>query len=156
MSKKQRAKNKAKTATAAPVGRSLSRKKLLMIVGGVIALLLAAVSIQAYESGQQELHDLSVIGQGKPVLVQVHDPSCPTCRRLKKIVSSTLDSSDPVLYRVANITTESGKALADKYSVPKVTLLFFNGRGKHVHTTSGLQTTEQLDSAINEFLRPTS
>ena len=127
-----------------------------MIAGGVIALLLAAVSINAYESGQQELHDLSVIGQGEPVIVQIHDPGCPTCRRLKKIVGGTMDSSDSVLYRVANIKTETGKALADKYSVPKVTLLFFNGRGKHVHTTSGLLTSEQLDSAITEFLRPAS
>lgn len=127
---------------------------MLTVVVGVVALLLAAVSINAYESGQQELHDLTVIGQGEPVIVQIHDPNCPTCRRLKKTVTSALESNDSVVYRLANIRTSSGKALQEKYAVPHVTLLFFDGAGEHVHTTTGLQTQAQIKSAVSRFLPP--
>ena len=156
MSKKRRAKKKAAVATESSFFAGLSLKKLLMIGAGVIALLLAAVSINAYESGQQELHDLSVIGQGEPVIVQIHDPNCPTCRRLKSAVTNALKSNDTVLYRLADIKTERGKALQNQYAVPHVTLLFFNGAGRHVHTTSGLQTSAQVSSAVDRFLPPPS
>jgi len=133
----------------------ITPRRLLTVVVAAVALLLAAVSIHAYESGQQELHDLTVIGQGEPVIVQIHDPNCPTCRRLKKIVTGALESHDSVVYRLANIRTASGKALQEKYAVPHVTLLFFDGAGKHVHTTTGLQTSAQIDRVISRFIPPT-
>lgn len=148
MSKRKRA--KSRPAAAAPVYK-MSTRKMAMIALGVIALLLAAVSINAYEAEQQELHDLTVVGEGKPVIVQIHDPNCPTCRRLKKAVSGTLGSDKSVLYRLANIKTAEGKALQNKYSVPHVTLLFFDAKGSHVHTTTGLQTSMEIDSAIKRY-----
>lgn len=164
MSKKRRAKSKSKQAatktstqtagastSALAFLTSMTRRRLVTTVVGVAALLLAAVSIHAYESGQQELHDLSVVGQGAPVIVQIHDPNCPTCRRLKKLVTEALDSNDSVLYRLANIRTDEGKALQNKYSVPHVTLLYFNADGTHVHTTTGLQSPTQIRRAVNRY-----
>lgn len=151
MSKKRRAKSKKSAAATSP---GMSTRRILTFAVAAVALLLAAVSINAYESGQQELHDLSVIGQGEPVIVQIHDPNCPTCRRLKKVVTGALKSNDSVLYRLANIRTAEGKALQDKHAVPHVTLLFFDGGGKHVHTTTGLQTQEQIGGAVARFLAP--
>jgi hypothetical protein len=154
MSKKRRSKKKA-TAAPKTMVSGITPRRLLTVVVAAVALLLAAVSIHAYESGQQELHDLTVIGQGEPVIVQIHDPNCPTCRRLKKIVTGALESHDSVVYRLANIRTASGKALQEKYAVPHVTLLFFDGAGKHVHTTTGLQTSAQIDRVISRFIPPT-
>jgi thiol-disulfide isomerase/thioredoxin len=164
MSKKRRAKSKSKQAatkaSAQTAGASTSalafltsmtRRRLVTTAVGIVALLLAAVSIHAYESGQQELHDLGVIGQGVPVIVQIHDPNCPTCRRLKKLVTEALESNDSVLYRLANIRTDEGKALQNKYSVPHVTLLYFNAEGRHVHTTTGLQSPTQVRRAVNRY-----
>ncbi len=124
------------------------RRKLIMIPAVAVALGTTAVGISAYESNNRELHDLDVIGQGSPVIVQIHDPGCPTCRRLKKIVDNALKSNDSVLYRLADITSAKGKALQDKHAVPHVTLLYFAPNGRHVHTTTGLQTVEEVREAV--------
>ena len=124
------------------------RRKLIMIPAVAVALGTTAVGINAYESNNRELHDLDVIGQGSPVIVQIHDPGCPTCRRLKKIVDNALKSNDSVLYRLADITSAKGKALQDKHAVPYVTLLYFAPNGRHVHTTTGLQTVEEVREAV--------
>lgn len=109
----------------------------------------AAAGISSLEANNRELHDLTVIGQGVPVIVQIHDTTCPTCRRLKNVVSNSLEKSDPILYRLADIKTSEGKALQRKYNVPNVTLLYFDARGKHVHTTTGMQTSDDIRASIN-------
>ena len=146
MSKKSKA-SKAKAKQAAAT--SQSRRKFIMLPVAVLAIGGTAYGLNAVESGKRELHDLTVIGQGQPVIVQIHDPKCPTCRRLKNIMNNALESDDSVRYRLADITTPEGKALQSKYNVPNVTLLYFDKRGKHVHTTQGLQTKEQIRNAVD-------
>ena len=128
------------------------RRKFL--IGSAVALGLGftAFGINAYDQQNRELHDLSVIGGGTPVIVQIHDPGCPTCRRLKNIVSNTLGADDPILYRLADITTAEGKALQDKYNVPNVTLLYFDQQGKRVHTTQGLLSSQELRANVSRLL----
>ena len=146
MSKKSKA-SKAKAKQAAST--SQSRRKFIMLPVAALAIGGTAYGLNAVESGKRELHDLTVIGQGQPVIVQIHDPKCPTCRRLKNIMNNALESDDPVQYRLADITTPEGKALQCKYDDPNVTLLYFDKRGKHVHTTQGLQTKEQIRNAVD-------
>ena len=149
MSKKRTKSQKAKQASsnASPV---MSRRKFIAIPVAVAAIGTAAVGINALEAKSRELHDLEVLGQGQPVIVQIHDPGCPTCRRLKKIVQNSLDGNDDVLFRLADITTSEGKALQTKHAVPHVTLLFYDKKGKHVHTTRGLQTKESVRAAVDQ------
>lgn len=148
MGKKSK-KNQKLTAEQAP---SQLRRKLIMLPVVGVVLGTTAVGINAYESNQREQHDLTVIGGGMPVIVQIHDPGCPTCRRLKNIVDNALDSNDSVLYRLADITSAEGKALQEKYAVPHVTLLYFNADGKHVHTTTGLQSAGEVRDAVGRYL----
>jgi len=152
MSKSKKAKsNKAKEAATV----SRSRRKFIVLPIAAVAIGGAAFGLNALETGKRELHDLTVIGQGKPVIVQIHDPKCPTCRRLKNIVTNEIDG-DEVAYRLADITSVEGKALQDKYRVPTITLLFFDKRGKHVHTTRGLQTKEQIRVALRTVVETQS
>lgn len=150
----KKAKKAAALKSNSPAGKTFSRRKIGAFLIGALVLVLSAAGINAYETNHKEMHDLQVIGQGTPVIVQIHDPGCPTCRRLKSVVTNTLDPEESVLYRLADITTAEGKALQTKHGVPHVTLLFFNDQGKHVHTTQGLQSTEQLRAAINAHLLP--
>lgn len=145
-------KSKKNQKIAAEKAPSQLRRKLIMIPAVAVALGTTAVGISAYESNHRELHDLAVIGQGMPVIVQIHDPGCPTCRRLKNIVDNALDSNDTVLYRLADITSAKGKALQEKHAVPHVTLLYFDPDGKHVHTTTGLQSAGEIRDAVKTYL----
>lgn len=131
---------------------SKSMRKFASIFIAALVLVMGAAGLSAYETNKKEMHDLAVIGQGEPVIVQIHDPNCPTCRRLKNVVTNTLGSASPVLFRLASIATAEGKALQTKYAVPHVTLLYFDSAGKHVHTTTGMQTKAQITSAVNRYL----
>ena len=146
MSKNKKAKSK-KVSQDNSVKKS--RRKFILLPVAAVAVGGAAFGINALEMGKRELHDLSVIGQGKPVIVQIHDPQCPICRRLKTIVTNEIKRSDGVYYRLADITSPEGKALQEKYRVPTITLLYFDKNGKRVHSSQGLQTKEQVRTALS-------
>lgn len=145
-------KSRKARALEARAGRSPQlRRKFLIGSAAAVGLVFTAAGINAFDQQHRELHDLSVIGGGAPVIVQIHDPACPTCRRLKNIVSNTLGTDDPVLYRLADITTGEGRALQEKYNVPNVTLLYFDERGKRIHTTQGLLSSTELRANVSRL-----
>lgn len=144
--------NKSRRTSPKSIFATLNRRSALKILAGVGITGLGVTSLHAYDKNQRTLHDLTVIGSGDPVIVQIHNPSCPTCRRLKSAVSTAIKSRPGIQFRLADITTPEGKSLQDKYDVPHVTLLFFNGEGKHLHTTRGLLTADQVRNNIDGYL----
>jgi len=119
-----------------------------------LALACVAVIVSGYlfvtgENKSRIEHDLSVIGKGKATLVQIHDPGCQLCRRLKTNVDAVRpDFEDKVHFKTANIKTNKGAEFAKKHNVPHVTLLIFNRNGKRVNTISGVQTKEVISDAL--------
>ena len=81
--RKQRQAEAQKVEAAQPMGR-----RDVLRLGGFAALgLLAAggatyAGVGAYRAYKFE-HDLTRIGQGKPAVVQVHDPQCSVCLALQ-------------------------------------------------------------------------
>lgn len=127
------------------------QRRLIIKGAGAFAVLgVSAGALSAYDKKQRTLHDLSVIGQGSPVVVQIHDPSCPTCRQLKSRSTTALQGNDDVVYRLADVTTAEGKRLQSKYGVEKITLLLFDGEGRRVRTIRGLQSVDYLEAAFGE------
>lgn len=110
----------------------------------------AGVSIHRYDQKQRIYHDLSVVGQGTPTIVQIHDPSCRLCRRLQKNTLEALDTVSDIHYRVADITTKEGFEFQSRYNVPHVTLLLFNENGRRVDTIQGVTP---VDTLIQRFKR---
>lgn len=134
-----------------------TKQKRRLFVKSVLAVGVfggAAAAISGYDAQKKELHDLTVIGEGKPVVVQIHDTSCPICRRLKSRAVNVLEDNDEIEYRIADIVTAKGRALQEKYGVQKTTLLLFDAKGKHIETVFGLQTVEQLESLFARNFPP--
>ena len=128
-------------------------KKRRLFIKGAGALTIFGVSagaLSSYDKKQRVLHDLSIIGQGQPVIVQIHDPSCPTCRQLKSRSSAALKDQENVHFRLADVTTREGRELQGKYKVETITLLLFDGNGKRVSTIRGLQSVDYLENAFRE------
>jgi thioredoxin-like negative regulator of GroEL len=113
-----------------------------------------AGAISGYDTKNKELHDLAVIGGGKPVVVQIHDTSCSICRNLKSRTLNVLEDQSSIEYRIADIQTSKGRSLQDKYGVEKTTLLLFDAEGGLVDTVYGLQTIEQLKSLFARSFPP--
>jgi len=124
------------------------RRFLVKCTVGVLVAGLGGGAVWAYDKNQRELHDLSVIGNGSPVVVQVHDTSCSVCRQLKSRSQSVLSELDHIQFRLADIHTLEGKAFQDKYQVEKTTLILLDERGRHVQTVQGLHSLETLQSTF--------
>lgn len=97
-------------------------------------------------------HDLTRIGQGDPVVVQVHDPSCPMCTALQKQTRAALKSCNEgsLIYLVADINTDEGRAFAVRQGVGHVTLLLMDGKGAVQRTVQGVHSSAQLEPMFAE------
>ncbi len=158
MAKRPRNKNKArknsggrKPATKTPAERAdAKRRKLLSTSAKVFAAVftLGAISVAgatAYRNHWQEVTDLSVIGNGMPTVVQVHDPGCKLCQALKANTTVALgDFDDSIQYRIVEINTPAGRAFASKHNVRHVTLVTFTGSGRVVDKLQGVKEPEEL------------
>ncbi len=149
---KNKAGNKSKPAKAATAKRGISRRNLLLLLGATPVAIAGGYKIHQYDTTNKAVHDLSVIGQGQPVVLQVHDPSCQLCQRLKRTTESALETLPNIEYRIANLTTEKGREIANRYGVGKVTLLLFDDAGKHVHTVQGVTPKDELISRFERYL----
>ena len=117
---------------------------------GLGAVALAGVfGTRAVRATIQE-SDLSRIGNGKPSIVQVHDPDCALCTRLQKEARQAVKQlDDPDLqFLVANIMSTEGAAFSRRYGVPHVTLVLFDGKGD---VQGVLQGVRQDDELLPEF-----
>ena len=137
---------KTNNASASPVAarRPISRRKMLGLLLGVPLVGVAGVGVHRHDVKKRALHDLSVLGNGSPAIVQIHDPSCRLCRRLMANTKKALGDRDDITYRIADVTKTKGREFQERYGVPHVTLLLFNAKGRHVHTVQGVTPAEEL------------
>ncbi len=134
----------------APAQATISRRGFLQYARtGALAIgalgFTGYFGMRAVQAGLYE-RDLSRLTAGKPTVVQVHDPSCPTCNALQKEVRRALScfGECEIQYLIADIKTAEGAEFAAGYGVPHVTLLLFDRDGQHVQTVRGPQTSEDL------------
>lgn len=133
------------------------KRRLLLRSAAVVGVAgISAGTLARHDSQQRTLHDLSVVGDGAPTVVQIHDPSCPTCRRLKSRSLTALKDLPHVQFRLANILTDEGKVLQKKYRAEKITLLLFEPGGQLVDRVVGLQDLDVLRNRFEQAFTPAS
>ena len=131
------------------VGEPTRRDAMKVLRNGVIGAGIVAgggfTALGSFRAYAAE-HDLSRIGQGDPVIVQVHDPGCSMCTTLQKQTRKALKSFDNcgLTYLVADINTPEGAAFAQRFGVPHVTLVLLDGAGNRRQTLSGIRSADQL------------
>lgn len=122
------------------------------IASAFIALIVVAITF--YGKTLQAEYDVSVIGNGKATVVQIHDTNCQFCRRLKSNLDSVKgEFSDNIQFKTANILTTKGRQFASKHQVPHVTLLFFNKKGNRVNTLQGVTSKEDIKQALQTLAK---
>ena len=100
-------------------------------------------------------HDLTRLGKGVPTVVQIHDPDCPLCAALQRAARAAVGGFDEteLVFLVANIKTQEGRALATAHGVGHVTLLLFDGEGRRREILHGPSTEAALESAFANHVR---
>lgn len=125
--------------------------KKLLIVLAFLAVPVTWLIVNDHNTRAES--DLSVIGSGTPVAVQVHDHSCPLCQRLKANAEDALDQmASPPAWRIMDINTRKGTDFADQYNVGHVTILLFDAQGNHQETIEGVTSTDSLRNAFEEMM----
>lgn len=159
---KSKGKRKRNKAPVERVTAPEKRDTLKLIRNGAIAAVVlggggtfAARRVMADMAEQ----DLSLIGAGKPTVVQIHDPQCPMCQALQKEARAALGQFEEctIRYLVANIRTQEGAELAGRLGVPHVTLVLFDGDGAVQDILQGPNSEAGILSAFAETfdVRPT-
>ncbi|MES0811488.1 thioredoxin family protein [Roseibium sp. SCPC15] len=99
-------------------------------------------------------HDLTRVGNGKPTIVQIHDPQCSMCRALQKETREALAMFEEgeLDYVIANIRTQKGRSFANRYGVQHVTLLLFDEKGDLQDVLEGQRGSYQLRDAFRGLL----
>lgn len=112
----------------------------------------------AYKQYYENLHDLSVVGNGVATVVQVHDVNCRYCQRLRSNVRAVSPKfeEDQLQIRIADIGTSEGAAFASLYSSQHVTLLFFDKRGHLIQRMQGVSSEEEIERAFRQLAGRTS
>lgn len=101
---------------------------------------------------KDEEYDLSRIGNGRPVVVQVHDPTCVVCRQLQRIVDSLQgEFRADVDFLIADLSRPEGQAFANQQQVGSVTLVFFAQDGQRLGKLEGPQEPEFLRKVFGEL-----
>ena len=143
-------------ASSAPEREGRRRTLKRFRNGAVLLTGFAAASFYVGSSVLADIQegDLTRIGNGKPTIVQIHDPQCPTCRALQRETRQALEKFDDgqLQYLVANIRQDDGKALAAKHRVQHVTLLLLDGEGRRSEVITGLTKSAYLEQAFRRHL----
>jgi hypothetical protein len=143
----KRAKAPEKAATkpeAKPAAGLINRRNAIKLLIGLPVVGAAGAAIHRYDVQNRGLHDLSVIGQGKSVVVQIHDSACSLCRRLMSNARSALDGNDDILFKVADVTSSDGEAFRQQHHGETVSLILFDAKGRRRGIIRGVQTAEVL------------
>ena len=155
MAKKKTQRRSKTTAETVAMPAKRDTMKLLRN-GGIAAVILGAggfVSVRAVRATVAE-QDLTTIGQGRPTIVQIHDPTCALCTELQRQARSALRAIDSKLldYRVANIRTDEGASFANGVGAAHVTLVLFDGEGALVQRLEGVRQADELQREFEALL----
>lgn len=146
---------KKKTAKNPPRRKPAKRRLMTVARKLLVALAFLAVPIAwliVNERTASAESDLSVLGGGTPVAVQIHDHSCPLCQRLKANAEDALAQMDaPPAWRIVDINTTKGADFAKQYGVGHVTILLFDGQGNRQDTIQGVTSTPSLRSSFEQL-----
>ena len=135
---------------------STAKKLSGLVKKTLIVLAFLAVPIAwliANEHSVRKASDLSVIGSGTPVAVQIHDNSCPLCQRLKANAENALAQMEaPPAWRIVDINTTQGASFANQHNVGHVTILLFDRQGNHQETIQGVTGVNALRDSFEQLI----
>ena len=137
-----------------PRGTARGRRNLLRNIAccAIIAGLIGGGGWYVFRGVQAGVveHNLSLLGNGVPTVVQIHDPQCPRCRALRRETRKAISRFEEgtIQYLVANIRQRQGQRFAAKHRVGHITLLLFDGNGRRRGILAGERKSDVL---VNEF-----
>lgn len=127
--------------------------KIITICTASLAALIAAGYFLAMSGGKPIGTDLSIIGQGRPVLVLAYENFSPTggdaLNRLRKVRS---DYDTRLDFVVADMGTPRGQAFANSYQLVDGQAVFLKPNGEPLRLTFIAADEQELRSRLDSKL----
>ena len=118
---------------------------MVIAVCGVIAV----KSLQTHEAAAG-LADDSVIGQGKPVLLELGSHSCIPCKKMMPILNELSTQQSEFTVSFVDVWQAEGKS--EQYGIKSIpTQLFFDKDGKEIFRHVGFYPKEDILAKWKEF-----
>ena len=149
MKKKSKTPQRKKKTQTQTVGEPTRRDMIKLVRNGTMGAVALGGAGWWVASGVRAIaaeQDLTRLGQGKPSIVQIHDPQCSMCTELQREARKALKCFDDeeLLYLVASIRTDDGAAFAAQLGLPHVTLVLMDGDGAVQQVLQGVRDREEL------------
>ena len=135
--------------------RKRTRDRWITGIVGLVVLAAIAGVVWLFASRQSLEEDFSIVGQGEPVIVQVHQLNCADCDVLRANTKRALAEidDDRLHYRMAYLHKSEGIAFASKHGAARyTTLILFDKFGRKKGVYVGLQDVDQLVELFNGLL----
>ncbi|MBI3545369.1 MAG: hypothetical protein HY081_02055 [Gammaproteobacteria bacterium] len=130
--------------------KTAAKKKSYLPRLMMLIFTLAIIGLFAWNLPRGYSSDLSQIGKGKNVVVQVHDHYLVASSQLMEQLQQLRDEyAGAIEFIIADMQIAEGKAFAKTYNVDAVSLLFFAPDGKHVRTVHGVQELDDVRRSLN-------
>jgi thiol-disulfide isomerase/thioredoxin len=129
-----------------------NRNTLLIVIAGLGILF--AVSLQRRHSHQKivgALAPISVIGQGKPVLLELSGEGCPACGTMLPILDE-VNKNYAGQFTIAYHDVWKDPAVGQKYGISAIpTQIFFDKDGNELFRHEGILAKEDILSKWKEL-----
>lgn len=124
----------------------------------VVAFVLGLMALIVWKLPRGYSNDLTQIGNGKNIVVQVHDHDLVNSAGLMDNLNKIRNEYKGIIeFVVADLKIAEGQAFAQAHNVEAVTLLFFAPNGTLLGTVQGVPDLNTLRGTLNQaFNLPTT
>lgn len=126
--------------------------KKLLILAGVFAALNGVLALKYFQTRQQaaEFADDSIIGKGKPVLLELGSHSCVPCKKMMPILDEL--NNEQTVFQVGFIDVWDEKEQGEKYHIKSIPVqIFFDAEGNELYRHVGFYPKDDILAKWNEL-----
>jgi len=112
------------------------------VLGGLIAL--QVFQSARYKRQTEAFPNDSIVGAGRPVLLEIGAASCIYCRRMMPVLTE-LAADESIGFAVALVSLDTQPEAREKYGVQAIPMqIFYDGQGRELDRHTGMLTREQI------------
>ena len=119
--------------------------KKYLILGGLVIAVCGVMIVKNLQTYQQAagMADDSVIGKGKPVLLELGSHSCGPCKKMMPILAEL--STEQTMFVVSFVDVWAAKGKSEQYEIKSIpTQIFFDADGKELLRHVGFYPKEDI------------
>lgn len=119
--------------------------KNTLMLAGVFVVLNVVLAFKYFSTYQQaaEFADDSVIGKGKPVLLELGSHGCIPCDKMMPVLQELADEQDDFVVSFVDVKAVTGKS--EQYNIELIpTQIFFDAEGNELFRHVGFYPKEDI------------